>query len=147
MRWKRILLSAVALVAVAAPVTVFGAAPAGAQVGNTNCALNTFCLLYPALFNGKPSAYTAYPIGTSVPDLSTEVFNGGGSGANGFNLPVVGNIGSAVNHALIGTGMSIVLCSGTNYTGVCRIITPDSTFVPINDPYLHTVHSFHWAVG
>ncbi|GIH20465.1 hypothetical protein [Rugosimonospora africana] len=146
MRLKRILLSVAVAVAAAVPVIALGAATAQAQVGqSTTCPLNSACLFYLVnLFNGHPSATTWYPVGTSVPDLSAEVFNGGGSGANGFNLPVLGNIGDVVNKTLTG-GPLLVLCSGTNYTGVCRILTADSTW-PVNDTFLRTVHSFYWAV-
>jgi hypothetical protein len=142
MRLKRVLLCVVAAVAAAVPVIALGAAPAQAQTGNPTCTLNTVCFSYPAQFNGKQSAYTSYPELTSVPNLSGEVFNGGGP--NGKGLPVVGNIGEVVNHALSNTGLIVVLCSGTNYTGDCRLLLPDSGF-PVNDPFLKTVHSFYWA--
>ena len=144
MRLKRILWHVVAAVAAAVPVIAVGAAPAEAQVGNPTCTLNTVCFIYPALFNGKPSAYTSYPELTSMPDLSAEVFNGGGTTANGHGLPLVGNIGDVVNHALLSTGLIVVLCQGTNYSGACRLLNADSTF-PVNDPFLKTVHSFYWA--
>lgn len=142
MRLKRILLYVVAVVAAAMPVIALDAAPAEAQIGNPTCTLNTVCFVYPALFNGKQSAYTSYPELTSVPDLSGEVFNGGGP--NGHGLPLVGNIGVVVNHALVGTGLVVVLCPGTQYTGSCRLVVADSSF-PVNDPFLKTVHSFYWT--
>lgn len=142
MHLRRILLYVVAAVSAAVPAIALGAVPAQAQIGNPTCTLNTVCFVYPALFNGKQSAFTSYPQLTSVPDLSGEVFNGGGP--NGRGLPLVGNIGVVVNHALIGTGLFVVLCQGTNYSGTCRFLAADSSF-PANDPFLKTVHSFRWT--
>src|SRR3954468_14943323 len=101
MRLKRMLFYVLAAAAAVVPVIALGAAPAQAQIGNPTCTLNTVCFSYFTLFNGKQFAFTSYPELTSVPNLSGEVFNGGGP--NGQGLPVVGNIGDVVNHTLSST--------------------------------------------
>ncbi|GIH20463.1 hypothetical protein [Rugosimonospora africana] len=144
MRLKRLLLSAAVALAAALPVIALGAVPAQAQVGNPTCPFFALCLYYPAKINGHKSAFTSYPTGTPMPDLTGEVFNGGNPDYNGYNLPVVGNIGTAENLNTTGT-YYVVLCSGTNYTGLCQVIAADSEI--INTPFLLSVHSFYWGVG
>ena len=134
-RVKLLLAASLAIGAVLA-----SAAPAQASARSAAATWNCFttqnlCLFYGSFNQGS---YVFFQPGVNDANLADNIFtpSGAGQGQSATN-----NTRSAANYTYT---HPIVLCSGINYSGVCRILAPNDDW-SFDPSFWANVESFYWG--
>jgi len=134
MRGKKPIRALLSLTAVLAATLAGTAVPAQAAVWDCNGTQN-LCLFWGTWNQGS---HVSFAPGVNDPNLADNIFTASGTGQG---QSVANNTLSAANYNF---NYIVVLCSGVNYSGVCRILAApgDWSFDP---SFARNVESFYWG--
>jgi len=140
MRGKKLVKALLSLTAVLVTAIAGTAVPAQAAANQAAAAWDcngtqNLCLFWGTFSQGS---HVSFPPGVNDPNLADNIFTASGTGQG---ESVTNNTRSASNYNL---NHIVVLCTGVNYSGVCRILAAPG-YWDFDASFARNVESFYWG--